>query len=69
MYEFARGAKLFDPQWNIEESGLTPYETHLAQMVGLLGEFPRTLLDSSPRAKQYFNAEGASDFSATQSRL
>ena len=58
MYDFARGAKLFDPLWNNEEFGLNPNETHLAQITGLLGQFPDRLLKRAADAGIYFDEEG-----------
>lgn len=59
MYEFARGAKLFDPGWNVDQSGMSRSQTHLAQVVGLLGEFPQSLIQSGKYAKRYFSDEGS----------
>lgn len=58
MYEFARGAKLFDPFWRNEESGLNPSETHLAQMTGLLGQFSSRLLAEGQQSDVYFDQNG-----------
>lgn len=58
MYEFARGAKLFDPFWRNEESGLNPSETHLAQMTGLLGQFSSRLLAQGKQSDLYFDQNG-----------
>ncbi|KAF9041465.1 kinase-like protein [Panaeolus papilionaceus] len=59
LYEFARGAKLFDPHWNTETSGLSPTQTHLSQMTGLLGNFPLQLLQKGSKSDSYFNEQGA----------
>ncbi|KAJ7159643.1 kinase-like domain-containing protein [Mycena filopes] len=60
MYEFARGAVLFDPLWQNEETGLIPTQTHLAQMAGLLGAgaFSPKFLATGERAKEYFRSDG-----------
>ncbi|OCH92620.1 kinase-like protein [Obba rivulosa] len=58
MYEFARGARLFDPGWNVDQTGMSRSQTHLAQTVGLLGEFPGSLIQKGKHAKRYFNDEG-----------
>ncbi|ESK96782.1 serine protein kinase sky1 [Moniliophthora roreri MCA 2997] len=58
MYEFARGAQLFDPVWNIERTGMDTSQTHLAQMVALLGAFPRRFLTSGKKTHEYFDEEG-----------
>ncbi|KAF8867649.1 kinase-like protein [Gymnopilus junonius] len=58
IYEFARGSKLFDPAWKNEETGLDFPQTHLAQIVGVLGQFPRSLLERGERARNYFNEDG-----------
>jgi serine/threonine-protein kinase SRPK3 len=59
MYEFARGTKLFDPGWNAGQSGMSRSQTHLAQTVGLLGVFPRSLIQRGKHVKCYFNDEGS----------
>ncbi|KAI0073440.1 kinase-like protein [Panus rudis PR-1116 ss-1] len=58
MYEFARGAVLFDPTWQNKETGMDPTQTHLAQIVGLLGKFPTDLLKRAKKAQDYFDTDG-----------
>ncbi|KAH9917295.1 kinase-like protein [Fomitopsis serialis] len=58
MYEFARGAILFDPAWQNEETGMDHTQTHLSQMVGLLGPFPQSFVAKGVAAKQYFDESG-----------
>ena len=58
MYELARGDHLFDPFWNNAKSGMTPGETHVAQMAGLLGDFPANLIEGGERSGQYFDDKG-----------
>ncbi|KAJ6470067.1 kinase-like protein [Mycena vitilis] len=58
MFEFARGAVLFDPSWQNEESGMDHTQTHLAQMVGLLGEFPKGLIAKGQKSQDYFDDSG-----------
>ena len=58
MYEFARGAVLFDPAWQNAETGMDSTQTHLAQMVGLLGGFPKAFLAKGKKASRYFNEDG-----------
>ncbi|KNZ77031.1 Serine/threonine-protein kinase SRPK3 [Termitomyces sp. J132] len=55
IYEFARGSKLSDPFWDNEGSGLNPPQTHLAQIVGLCGNFPLELLKRGKKSGQYFD--------------
>ncbi|KZT64847.1 kinase-like protein [Daedalea quercina L-15889] len=55
MYEFARGAVLFDPAWNNEETGMDFVETHLAQMVAVFGPFPQSFLVKGRKARDYFD--------------
>lgn len=50
-YEMARG----DPSWRREETGMTPPQTHLAQMTGLLGPFPPSLLERGTRFSRYID--------------
>lgn len=59
IYEFVRGAALFDPYWNNATSGMDPKQTHIAQIVGLRGNFPRTLLDQGTLSAQYFDDRGS----------
>lgn len=58
MYELARGAALFDPAWQNAETGMDHAQTHLAQMVGLLGEFPKAFIAQGERSSTYFNEDG-----------
>lgn len=58
IYELARDAVLFDPHWNLAETGWTPAQTHLAQMAGLLGEFPPSLLQRGKDTSQFFDEQG-----------
>ena len=58
MYEFARGAVLFDPTWKNEETGMDPVETHLAQMVAVFGPFPQSFLTTGRKARDYFDDMG-----------
>lgn len=46
---------LFNPYWNNAASGLNGPETHLAQMMGLLGPFPMTLMQTGRLAKRWFD--------------
>lgn len=58
MYEFARGAQLFDPSWQNEETGMNPPQTHLAQIMGLLGDFPPSMLAKGSKTGRYFDEQG-----------
>lgn len=58
IYELARGAILFDPFWNNEASGMNPPQTHLAQMTGILGDFPLSLVRRGTESEQYFDEFG-----------
>ena len=49
MYESARGAVLFEPTWENDETGMDAVETHLAQMVAVFGPFPQSLLATGNR--------------------
>ncbi|KAF9445372.1 kinase-like protein [Macrolepiota fuliginosa MF-IS2] len=59
IYEFLTGKPLFAPSWDNKGSGLSPTETHLAQIVGLLGSFPSSLLAQGTRTEQYFDPQGS----------
>ncbi len=58
MYEFARGALLFDPGRDTEISGMSPSETRLAQISGLLGQFPLNLVRKAADQARYFDRQG-----------
>ncbi|KIY65401.1 kinase-like protein [Cylindrobasidium torrendii FP15055 ss-10] len=58
MHEFASGSALFDPTWDNEGSGLDHTQTHLAQIVGLLGDFPKAFRDQGTKSSKYFNTQG-----------
>ncbi|KAF9077812.1 kinase-like domain-containing protein [Rhodocollybia butyracea] len=58
IYELARGAFLFDPFWQNEETGMNPPQTHLAQMTGLLGNFPVSLVKRGTKSSRYFDESG-----------
>ncbi|KAL0954424.1 hypothetical protein HGRIS_003410 [Hohenbuehelia grisea] len=59
MYEFSRGAVLFDPFWQNEKSGMNAPQTHLAQIIGLAGEFPLHMITEGEFASRYFDAQGS----------
>ena len=58
IYEFVRGTQLFDPSWNLKRSGMSATQTHLAQMAGLLGEFPQALLQRGEHTHCFFDEQG-----------
>ncbi|KAJ3496429.1 hypothetical protein NLJ89_g10488 [Agrocybe chaxingu] len=58
MYQFARGAQLFDPYWDTQRTGMSRSQTHIAQIVGLLGQFPRELVDKGENSSRYFDRDG-----------
>ncbi|EPS94311.1 hypothetical protein FOMPIDRAFT_1134622 [Fomitopsis schrenkii] len=58
MYEFARGAVLFDPSWKNEETSMDFVETHLAQIVSVFGPFPPSFIAEGRKAREYFDETG-----------
>ncbi|KAJ7484747.1 kinase-like protein [Mycena latifolia] len=58
VYEFARGAVLFDPSWQNEQTGMDRTQTHLSQMASLLGDFPKSFLARGSKTKDYFDETG-----------
>ncbi|KAF8809197.1 kinase-like protein [Phlegmacium glaucopus] len=58
LYEFARGAPLFNPFWKNEESGMKPAEAHLAQITGLFGQFPFEFMRKGTESNWYFDDKG-----------
>lgn len=60
VYELLTGETLFDPFFQTVELGLTPEESHLIQMIEIMGAFPKDLLDRGTRSRKWFNEEGSS---------
>ncbi|TDL23733.1 kinase-like protein [Rickenella mellea] len=59
IYEFARGAKLFEPHWDNENSGMNPTQTLLSQITGLCGDFSPEFINRGRKSKLYFNDQGS----------
>ncbi|KAI0785883.1 kinase-like protein [Abortiporus biennis] len=58
IYELVCHVPLFNPEWNQEKTGFDAPQTHLAQMIALLGEFPQSLLAKGTATEKYFDSEG-----------
>lgn len=58
IYELLAGESLFDPQFQTLDLGLTPEESHLIQMIEILGPFPPDMLKACPHADQWFTDTG-----------
>ncbi|GLB38086.1 putative spliceosomal complex assembly [Lyophyllum shimeji] len=58
IYEVFTGESLFDPQFQTLDLGLTPEESHLIQMIEILGPFHPDMLDVCPNAHQWFTETG-----------
>ncbi|KAL0567766.1 hypothetical protein V5O48_014225 [Marasmius crinis-equi] len=58
LYELLTGDSLFDPFFQTVELGLAPEESHLIQIIEMVGELPLDLLESGKYAKKWFNEDG-----------
>ncbi|KAK7025964.1 hypothetical protein VNI00_015793 [Paramarasmius palmivorus] len=58
LYELLTGESLFDPLFQTEDLGLTTEESHIIQIVEMVGEFPRDLLISGKHSTRWFHEDG-----------
>ncbi|KAJ8074512.1 hypothetical protein PM082_015413 [Marasmius tenuissimus] len=58
LYELLTGDNLFDPFFQTMELGLAPEESHLIQIIEMVGELPLDLLKSGKHTKKWFNEDG-----------
>ena len=58
LYELLTGDSLFDPSFQTMELGLAPEESHLIQIIEMVGELPLDLIKSGKHAKKWFNDDG-----------
>ncbi|KAF5372690.1 hypothetical protein D9615_009877 [Tricholomella constricta] len=59
IYELLAGERLFDPEFQTLDLGLTPEESHLIQMIEILGPFPLDMLNACPDAHLWFTESGS----------
>ncbi|ESK83495.1 serine kinase [Moniliophthora roreri MCA 2997] len=58
LYELLTGESLFDPSFQTDDLGLTPEESHIIQMIEMVGEFPQDLLRSGKHSSCWFRDDG-----------
>lgn len=58
LYQLLSGECLFDPSFQTEELGLSLEESHLIQIIELLGEFPLDVLVSGEYSSRWFTESG-----------
>lgn len=56
IWELVQGQMCFDGQATAQADYSS--EAHLAQMIAILGQFPKSLLERSTSAKHFFDAQG-----------
>ncbi|KAF9257928.1 kinase-like protein [Marasmius fiardii PR-910] len=59
LYELLTGESLFDPFFQTVELGLTTEESHLIQIMEMLGKLPADLLREGKYTKRWFNEDGS----------
>ncbi|KAE9402707.1 kinase-like protein [Gymnopus androsaceus JB14] len=59
FYELITGESLFDPVFQTVELGLTPEESHLIQIIELLGQFPRDTVKAGKNGRKWFQEDGS----------
>ncbi|KAF5392811.1 hypothetical protein D9757_000899 [Collybiopsis confluens] len=58
LYDLISGENLFDPFFQTADLGLTPEESHLIQIIELLGELPSDVVKSGRNGRKWFNDDG-----------
>ncbi|KAG5641347.1 hypothetical protein DXG03_005453 [Asterophora parasitica] len=58
VYELLAGERLFDPEFQTLDLGLTAEESHLIQIIEILGPFPLDMLKAYPHSDQWFTDTG-----------
>ncbi|KAH8919547.1 kinase-like protein [Atractiella rhizophila] len=58
LFELVRRRWLFNPFFQIENSGLNEEITHLCQIVGLFGEVPKSLVQRGRKSERFFDRDG-----------
>ncbi|KAF9464001.1 kinase-like domain-containing protein [Collybia nuda] len=58
LYELLTGESLFDPYFQTHDLGLSPDESHLIQIIELLGELPQDVLSAGEYSERWFNQDG-----------
>ncbi|KAF9078480.1 kinase-like domain-containing protein [Rhodocollybia butyracea] len=59
LYELITGESLFDPFFQTVELGLTPEESHLIQIIELLGEFSCDVVKTGKNWRRWFYNDGS----------
>ncbi|KAF8920309.1 kinase-like domain-containing protein [Mucidula mucida] len=58
IYLLLTGELLFDPGFQCADLGLTPDESHIIQMIEMLGDFPEDLVRRGTESKKWFHPDG-----------
>ncbi|KAJ7571936.1 kinase-like domain-containing protein [Mycena floridula] len=58
LYELLTGESLFDPFFQTVELGLAPEESHIIQIIEMLGDFPVELIASGKNSRRWFAQDG-----------
>lgn len=70
LYELLAGDSLFDPYFQTHELGLSSDESHLIQIIELLGAFPADVLRVGEYSERWFKKDGEIDYHcSTSSRI
>ncbi|KAF9046970.1 kinase-like protein, partial [Hymenopellis radicata] len=59
IYLLLTGELLFDPGFQCADLGLTPDESHIIQMIEMLGDFPEDLVRRGSESKKWFHSDGS----------
>ncbi|KAG7091548.1 hypothetical protein E1B28_010577 [Marasmius oreades] len=59
LYELLTGESLFDPFFQTVELGLAPEESHLIQIIELVGDLPLDLLRAGKYTRKWFDEDGS----------
>lgn len=58
LFELLAGESLFDPYFQTHELGLSSDESHLIQIIELLGAFPADVLRVGEYSERWFKEDG-----------
>jgi hypothetical protein len=65
LYELLAGEPLFDPSFQTQDLGLSLEESHLIQIIELLGPFPTEVLAVGEYSKRWFKEDGEKNSSCS----
>lgn len=58
LFELLTGESLFDPAFQTDELDISEVESHLIQMIELLGDVPATLIHAGNSSRRWFTEDG-----------